>query len=179
MTEQTFLTILRNERRDKGVALWDRHGGSLGILPPSSARVLETTSADTPYSPFSKITYREDGEVELIDNPAWPKPEGRWLVALLNKSGAELEKRIVGHSEVLLLRGIPKVIALPAHDDHAINSRMEILRIQTRIEGEENASFPEYVLWRPVLKDVWTERPADELVELEAELQKLSEVDNV
>ena len=179
MEEQTFKTVLRNERRDKGVVLWDRNGSGLGILPPQCSRVLETTNPDTPYSPFSKVTYRQDGEVMLTENPEWPKPEGHWLVTLLNKHGGEIERRIVGHKEVILLRGIPRIVALRPEDDHAIHSRMEIVRIQSRIEGEENASFPEYVLWRPVLKDVWTERPADELQELEATLQKLSEIDNV
>ena len=178
MTEQTFVTIVRNERKDRGLALWDRHGGSLGILPPQCSRALETFSPDTPYSPFSKVTYRQDGEILLTENSEWPKPEGHWLATLLNKSGGEIERRIVGHQEVILLRGIPKIISLPAHDDHAIHSRMEILRIQTRIEGEENASFPEYVLWRPVLKDVWTECSPEELQELEAELTRLSEGGN-
>ena len=65
MEEQTFKTVLRNERRDKGVVLWDRNASGLGILPSQCSRALETFSSDTPDSPFSKVTYREDGEVQL------------------------------------------------------------------------------------------------------------------
>ena len=178
MEEQTFKTVLRNERRDKGVVLWDRNGSSEGILAPGHSRTLESWNPEAMFSPFSSVTWKEDGTVETMPNPDFPAPKSRWFIAVLNKSGGSIERRIIGHRERSLPLGIPRIFELRPEDDHAVHASLTIKRVMARSE-DENTAFPEYSTFRPIVKDIWEERPESELEELEAELKRLSESDNV
>jgi len=175
MDELIFKTVCRNERK-KAVVIWDGNGGGLGILGPGQSRRLEGWNVDGLYSPFSEVVWNEDGTILTQPNPDYPAPKSRWLITVLNKAGGEVERRIIGHREILLPRGLARTFELEPEDDHAIHARMEIRRVMERSE-ERNEMFPQYSAWRPVLRDVFTDRPDEELLELEQALVALNVMD--
>jgi len=170
--EQTFKTTLRNEMKKKAVILWDG-GGGLGLLGPGQSRTLEGWNPEGLYSPFSEVVWKEDGSIVTLPNPDFPAPKSRWLITCLNKAGSEIERRLIGHREVVLPRGLERTFELPPEDDHAIHARMEIVRVMERAE-ETNEMFPQYSRFKPVVKDKFIDRPAEELEALEQELEKLA-----
>jgi hypothetical protein len=177
MEEKTFTTVLKNERKTKGVVLWDRNGNSEGILMPGRSRTIESWNPEAIYSPFSSVIWKENGEVETVPNPEYPSPKSRWMLTVLNKAGGELERRIIGGRERVLPKGLARTFALEPEDRYAIYERVEIVRVVERSD-EENPEFPEYSRFRPVVRDKFFDRPESELVELEAELKRLSEIEN-
>lgn len=174
--ERTFKTILCNERKTKGIILWDRTGNSLGILPPGCSRTMESWNPETLYAPFSEVTWKEDGSVSQVPNPEYPSPKSRWLLKVLNRDGAEVERRIISHREVVLPRGFERTFELSPEDPMAVYSRMVLVRVAER-SIEPNLIFPEYSRFKTVVKDKFIDRPESELKELEAELKRLSEID--
>ncbi len=177
MDEVTFKTLLKNERKT-GVVLWDRFGSGIGLLGPGQSRTLEQWTPEALYAPFSEVFFKADGTVETTANPSFPPPKSRWTLRVLNRDGAELERRIIGHREVVLPHGLERTFGLRPEDSMAVYSRMEVRRVMERSEESENSEFPGYSKFRPVLKDIFIDRPEAELVELEAELKRLSEVTN-
>jgi len=175
--ELTFKTVLKNERK-KGVILWDGKGGGLGILPPGQSRTIESWNPDGLYSPFSEIVYQEGELIVTQPNPDYPPPKSRWLITCLNRDGGEMERRIIGHREVALPKGLTRTFELPPEDDHAIHASMTIMRVMERSE-EPNEAFPGYSRFKSVVKDVFIDRSAEELQELEQALIVLNEIINV
>jgi hypothetical protein len=175
MTEQTFITVVRNERKT-GVVLWERTGQGMGIVAPGSSITLNAWNADTPYSPYEEIIYKNDSVVELKENPLWPKPQGRWLLTALNRDGREMERRIVCGREMVLLRGIPIQVATPCDDPWAVYSTMEIQEVRERGEHPLHSGYSTFQ-WK--LRDVFTDRSEAELEAIAAELEKLLELEHV
>ncbi|MCJ7588868.1 MAG: hypothetical protein MUQ00_13345 [Candidatus Aminicenantes bacterium] len=172
MDETIFKTVLKNERK-KGVILWDGNGGGLGILGPGQSRTLEGWNINGLYSPFAEVVWREDGTIVTQPNPEFPAPKSKWLITVLNKAGGEMERRIIGHREVALPKGLARTFELEPEDPMAVYSRMEIIRVMGRSD-ERNEMFPSYSRFCPVVRDKFFDRPADELMELERELEKLA-----
>ena len=177
MDELIFKTVLKNERK-KGVILWDGNGGGLGILGPGQSRTIEGWNIDGLYSPFAEVIWREDGMIVTQPNPDYPGPKTKWPITVLNKSGSEMERRIIGHREVALPKGLERTFWLEPEDDHAVHSRMEIVRVLERSD-EVNEAFPQYSKFSPVLKDVYIDRSPEELEELEQTLIALNVFENV
>ena len=177
MDEKTFITVLRNERKT-GVVLWDRFGSGIGVLGPGQSRRLEAWTPEALYSPWAEVTFHEDGTVTQVPSPDYPPPKSRWTLRVLNRDGAEVERRIIGHREVVLPKGLERTFALPPEDSMAVYGRMEIRRVVARSD-EANPDWPQYSSFRRIVKDVFTDRSAAELLELEAELKALSGVENV
>ncbi len=179
MTEEiTFKTVLKNERKTKGVVIWDWRGNSLGILGPGQRRVIETWNLQTLFAPFSEVTWKEDGSVSQVPNPEYPPHKSKWVIKVLNKDGAEIERRIIAHREVVLPRGFERTFEISVEDPMARFERMEIIRVLER-SAEKNLVFPEYSRFKMVVKDKFFDRPEAELKELEAERKRLAEMDNV
>ncbi len=172
--EITFRTVLRNDRKTKGVVLWDWRGNSLGILEPGKERTIESWNPQTLYAPYSEVIFKEDGEIETVPNPEFPAPKGRWLLRVLNKDGGDLERRIINHREVVLPKGYERTFELSPEDPLAVYSRMELVRVLER-SAEANLTFPEYSRFKMVVKDKFINRSESELKELEAELKRLAE----
>jgi len=169
MAELIFRTVLRNEMKKKGAILWDGNGGGLGILGPGQSRTIDSWNPDGLYSPFSEIVYQEDGTIVTQPNPEYPAPKSKWTITVLNKSGGEVERRIIGHREVALPKGLERTFWLEPEDEHAVHSRMEIVRVMERSD-EENSEFPDYCRFVSVVRDNFFDRPAEELIELEQTL---------
>jgi len=176
MDEQIFKTVLKNERK-KGVILWDGNGGGLGILGSGLSRTIEGWNPEGLYSPFSEVLYKENDTIVTQPNPEYPAPKTKWLITVLNKSGGEMERRIIGHREVALPKGLERTFWLEPEDEHAVHSRMEIVRVMERSD-EENSEFPEYCRFVSVVKDEFTDRSAEELLELEQTLVALNVFEN-
>jgi len=175
MTEIIYQTIIRNERR-AGIILWERNGRGMAMVAPGSSVTLNAWNADTPYSPYLEIIYKNDSVVELVENPEWPKPQGRWLLTALNRDGREMERRIVCGREIVLLRGIPIQVVTPPDDPWAVFSRMEIQEVRERGEHSQHSGYSTFS-WK--LKDVFTDRSSAEIEEIAAELEKLLELEHV
>jgi len=176
MTEQTFTTVLKNGRK-KGVILWDGNGGGLGILPPGQSRIIESWNPEGLYSPFSEVVWNEDGKIVTVPNPEYPAPKSKWLITVLNKHGGEMERRLIGHREVVLPKGLARTFGLEPEDEHAVHASMTIMRVMERSE-EPNEAFPGYSRFKSVVKDIFIDRSAEELLELEQALIVLNEIIN-
>jgi len=172
--EIIYRTTVRNERKT-GIVLWERTGQGMGFVAPGESITLNAWNADTPYSPFEEIVYKNDTIVELVENPLWPKPQGRWLLTALNRDGREMERRIVCGREIVLLRGIPIQVVTPPDDPWAVYSAMTIQEVRER---EEHSWFPGYSTFSWKLKDIFTNRPEAELEAIAAELEKLLDIEH-
>jgi len=176
MTEQTFETLIRNERKT-GVVLWDHRGSGMMILGPGNSETIETWNVDTLFSPFSTVTYKEDGTIETTPNPNFPAPKSRWLLTCLNRDGHDPQRRIIGGREVCLPQGLHRTFELEAEDPMAVYARMEIKLVRV---CSPSAMFPDYNEFLDVVKDVFFDRPEDEMKLLAEELEKLAtDIENV
>ena len=176
MPEETiYQTTVRNERK-AGIILWERTGQGMGMLAPGESVTLNAWNADTPYSPFSEIIYKNDSVVELKENPLWEKPKGRWICTVLNRDGREMERRIIAGREMVLLRSIPVQVVTPCDDPWAAYSAMTIQEVRER---EEHPWFSGYSTFSWKLRDVFIDRTEAELEEIAAELEKLLDIEHV
>ena len=171
MVEQTFATAIRNERKT-GVTLWEARGSALMILGPGQSIAIETWNPDTMFAPFSIVTYKEDGTVDLVPNPDYPATKFKWLITCWNRDGKDLQRRIIGGREVVLPKGFRRTFELEVNDPLAIYNRMEIKEVMERTPSPQFADYNEFN-WE--LRDVFYDRPEPELKELASELEKLSE----
>ena len=170
MTEQTFITKIKNERKT-GVCLYTRLGEAMEIIGPGKSRILETWNPETLYAPCSEIIYKADGTVARKANPAYPQPKSRWLLVADNVDGRYVERRIIGGREIVLLRGLPRTFAIEVDDPLAVYSRMEIIKVMERFPSVD---YPNYNEFKSVLKDMFTDRPDSELEGLRLELEKMT-----
>jgi len=176
MTEQTYETLIRNERKT-GIVLWDHRGSGMMILGPGQTEVLETWNPETLFAPFSSVVYREDGTIETTPNPNFPAPKSRWLLVVLNRDGHDPERRIISHREVCLPKGLARTLELETDDPMAQFARMEIREVR---EAKPSSLFQDYNEFFDELKDVYFDRPEAELQELAIELEKLAtEIEHV
>lgn len=171
--EKTFRTVLKNEKQQKGVLIYDRTGKVEGILAPGRKKVIESWNPEALYAPYSEVIFRDNDVVETVPNPEYPAPKSKWTLTVINKNGGPCEHRIIGRREVCLPLGLPRTFEIDATSEQAVYSRMEIVRVMARSEVE-NASFPEYTTFAPIVKDKFYDRPESELKELGAELDKLT-----
>jgi hypothetical protein len=163
----TFMTRIKNERADP-VTLYSQLGQKIGNVQPGKEQTLETDNPEVLYAPFLSVIYKPEGKVDYILNPDFPKPEGKWLIEVLNQDGQEMERRIIGAREVCLLRGLPRVFALDADDPMALHSRIEIKHVMERQRSELFSDYSEFNL---AVRDITTDRSDAELDALVAELE--------
>jgi len=180
MTEQTFETVIRNERKT-GVALWDHRGIGMAIVGPGQSETIETWNPNTVLAPFATVTYKEDGSIQTTPNPAYPAPKSRWLLTVLNVDGHDPQRRIIAGREVCLPKGLWRTFELEADDPLSQYGRMEIKVVR---ETKPSLLFPDYNEFVDVLKDVFYNRSEDELKLLAIELERklatdVSEVEHV
>ena len=174
--EQIYTVVLKNESK-KPVVLYERSGAPLGMLAPGEELVIETPVAEVIYAPWTLVRFVEGGEVRLEENPAWPKPQGRWVLEVVNHDGLDLEERLISGKRVLLPRNIPRLVEVDMNDPLAQYVKMEIREVQER---RPSSFFPEYNEFVMVLKDVYLDRPESELQDLAIELEKLAtDVENI
>lgn len=170
MTEQTFETLIRNERKT-GVVLWDHRGSGMMVLGPGNSETIETWNPGTLFAPFSSVVYREDGTIETTPNPEYPAPKSKWLLTVINLDGHDPQRRIIGGREVCLPKGLHRTFELEVEDPMAVYCKMEIKLI---MERKPSSFFPDYNEFVDELKDVFIDRPEDELKELAEELEKFA-----
>ncbi len=168
MIEQTFTTIIRNQRKT-GVVIWDHRGSGMGILGPGRSTSLETWNVETLFAPFSEVTYKADGTVETTPNPDYPSPKSKWLLVCINIDGREMERRIIGGREVALPKGLARTFELDLADRFIGYARLEIKNV---VEREPHPLFPGYVRRRLVPKDILVDRPVEELEEIKVAIEK-------
>jgi len=168
--EQIYTVVLKNDSK-KPAVLYERSGAPLGILAPGEEQVIETPVAEVIYARWTLVRFLEGGEVELIENPLWEKPKGRWVLELINRDGLALEERFVGGKRVLLPRNIPRLVEVEVADPLAQYVKMEIKFVR---ETRPSSIFPDYNTFVDVLKDIFIDRPEEELQELAIELEKLA-----
>ena len=170
MAEQTFETLIRNERKT-GVVVWDHRGSGMMILGPGQSETIESWNPGTLFAPFSEVIYKEDGTIETTPNPEYPAPKSRWLLTVLNRDGHDPQRRIIGGREVCLPQGLHRTFELEVDDPLAVYCRMEIKLVRERIPSPR---FEHYNEFSDELKDVFYDRSEDELKELAIELEKLA-----
>jgi len=168
--EQTYTVVLKNDSK-KPVVLYERSGVPLGMLAPGEEQTIETPVAEVIYARWTLVRFLEGGEVQLTENPDWPKPTGRWVLEVVNRDGLDLEERFISGKRVLLPRNIPRLVEVEVADPLAQYVRMEIRRVQER---RQSPIFPDYNTFVDVLKDEYIDRPESEIQELAIELEKLA-----
>jgi hypothetical protein len=171
MTEQTYETVIKNERTKVGVVVWDHRGSGMMVLGPGQTETIETWNPETLFAPFSSVTYKEDGTISTTPNPAYPAPKSKWLLTIINLDGRDPQRRIIGGREVCLPKGLARIFEIEVDDPMAVYSRMEIkvVRVCT-----PSPMFPDYNEFFDEVKDIYFDRSEDELKLLAAELEKLA-----
>jgi hypothetical protein len=174
MTEQTYITVLKNERKI-GVVLWDHRGQGMEILGPGQSTSLETWNPETLFAPFSEVIYKEDGTIVTVPNPEFPAPKSRWLLTAINLDGREMERRVIAGREVALPKGLARTFELDLADRLIGYQRLEIRNV---IEREPHALFPGYLVRRQVPKDILIDRSEAELEEIRVALEEALKTEN-
>jgi len=170
MTEQTFTTVVKNERKT-GVVLWNHRGSGMMVLGPGNSETIESWNPETVFAPFSSVVYKADGTIETTPNPEYPAPKSRWLLSVLNRDGHDPQRRIIGGREVCLPKGLHRTFELEVEDPMAVYAKMEIKLVRV---CSPSPMFANYNQFTDELKDVFYDRPEDELKGLAAELEKLA-----
>lgn len=160
---QYFETAFINERK-VSVSVLENGGQVLLTLASGEKKFVESKSPETSYSPFSKVTFKEGGKLQLEENPAWkwPGPADKLMLEIINVDGADSELFYVGAGEpIRCYRGIPKFIAIDVNDTtwNAV-ARLEIRLVE---HVEKNG---DYVVRKSKLEQVRTPRSASEISEI-------------
>jgi len=170
MTEQTYETLIRNERKT-GIVVWDNRGSGMMVLGPGQSEVLESWNLETLFAPYSEVVYKEDGSIETKANAFYPAPKSRWLLTCLNRDGPDPSRRIIAGREVCLPKGLHRTFELEVEDPMAVYAKMEIRLVRERIPS---SLFQDYNEFSDELRDVFYDRSEDELKLLAIELEKLA-----
>jgi hypothetical protein len=152
------------------ITVWDATGPPLFAILPGNKRALESFSANTLYSRYSRVEWATDGSVVLTPRPGFEMPPaaaGDWPIVLQNIDGGDVETReLEGIGEVHVPRGIPVVVLCPPSSPLVAYKE---LRIVVTAEWVESRTFPGYAYRRESLRDNWIERD-------EADLKRLDEI---
>lgn len=166
-----YITTLKNEQKNP-VIVFENWGPMLSLLPGNS-KTIEADSAEAMYAPYERVVWLASGEVRLVSRSGYKPPElGRWKIVCLNLHGNSAERRIIGGSEVLLPRGIPRTFKVPLQDPMVRFRSLTIKRVPL-----ESPSW-KYHLYAHVdyeLRDLFEDRSPSELEEIERLLAKRAE----
>lgn len=157
-----------SNKRKTGVEVQER-GQTLLTLAPGETKWVESNSAKTSYSPWFRITFKEDGKVELEKNPAWVLSNvypGQLILEILNIDGGNAETIYDGKGEpIVAYKGIPRYVPIEIWD-RSWNSvaKLEIKKIE-KIEHEGD-----YVVRKSKIEQVKTMRSKSEIDAIKKQL---------
>jgi len=173
MTEQpqrTYPTILRNLRK-KEIVIFDNQL-CLCTLFPGDERTIKAIQPWSYYARYSEVTWRPDGFVHLEGRDDFREPDrGKWVLKALNMDGKDYEAIVVAGLPYNLPRGIPVLIAVPVDDPLVVFQSLELRNVE---RFEPDPAWLGYLMPVGGLESVKTERPAEELEEINKELAELA-----
>jgi len=170
MKEETVYSCLIRNQRKAGAICYDRLGNVIAVLAPGQETTLDSWTPDALYAPWAEVVFKADGTVETRANPLWPRPQGKWILAVENRDGRDCERRLIGGAEVVLPKGLPRLFELQVDDPLAIYFRMEIKSVLCRRPSVEWSGYTEFF---DAVKDIYFDRDEKALEILAQELEKL------
>jgi hypothetical protein len=158
--EQSYKTTFANDSRHSVIVY--EADAPLVVLDPMKREDLEAYSAETVFTAFAAVVFRENGEVELTPREGFVQPEpptGFVRLVALNIDGRPVEKRdIEGVGLVYLMKGVPVPLVVPEGHKLAKYERWEIVRASHWREATPD--WPNYAVLQTSLVDKYTERGA-------------------
>ncbi len=148
-------------KRKTSVEVQER-GQTLLTLAPGETKWVESNSAKTSYAAWFRITFKEDGKVELEKNPAWVLSNvypGQLILEILNIDGNNSETFYDGKGEpIVAYKGIPRYAPIEIWDSSwNFVAKLEIKLVeQAEKEGD-------YVVRKCKLEQVKTLRSKTEI----------------
>jgi hypothetical protein len=171
MTETPkFETKIINHRRTP-VDL--REGqGVLASIEPDGEITLVANDPRATYARYEQVVFEPDGEMSFKERAGWEEPEldSRWVIEVLNQSGAELETRVIAGRTLDLMRGIVQRIPLSITDKEVV---FRSLTLRIELVWVPSPAFPNYWIRVPKLVEATEPRSQAELREIEEELAKI------
>ena len=179
MPEQTFRTILRNNRGEKrAIQVFDHLGSSLTeTIRPGDSVIVEAITNTATYARWEEVTWLPDGSVRLTPRAGFKEPDlGRWVLHCLNRDGKPLEYRQVGATRVCLPRNIPVLVTCPLSCELIVQKSLTIKRREAK--AKSSYPLPEgYLTPFDVVDDVFEPRSDSELDALKRILDDLAKKD--
>jgi hypothetical protein len=173
MTEQsqkTYPTILRNHRRAE-IVIFDNQL-CLCTLMPGDERTIKAVEPFSTYARYESVTWNKDGSVDLVGRDDFREPaRGKYILRCLNVHGKDHEAIVVGGLPYNLPRGIPVLAAVELTDPMVVYQSLELKYIENWVP---DPAWQGYLMPVGALEAVKTERPAEELAEINQELEELA-----
>ena len=132
-------------------------------LAPGDKKYVESKDASTSYAPWSRIVFKEDGKVQLEENPAWkwPGDKDKLMLEIINVDGCDSELFYCGGEAVRCYKGIPRFVGI-SYEDTSWNivKKLEIMFVE-HIEKDGD-----FIARKKKLEQVRTLRSAHEIKEI-------------
>ena len=174
MTEQsqrTYPTLLRNNRKKELVVMDNQI--TVTTLFPGEERTIEALEPWSYWSRYESVTWNADGMVDAVIRDDWREPaRGAWVIKALNVDGKDNHPVLIGGQPYNLPRGIPVLVAVEVADPMVTYQSLEIKRVE---RWAAEPLWPGYIEAVPVLEEIKTERPENELAKIRAELEALEQ----
>lgn len=170
-TQRTYLTVLRNNRKKELVVMDNQV--NVTTLFPGEERCIEAVEPWSYWSRYESVTWNADGTVDAVIRDGWREPaRGKYVLKALNVDGKDNHPVLIGGQPYNLPRGIPVLVAVEVTDPLVTYQSLEIKRVE---RWAAEPGWPGYIEAVPVLEEVKTERPENELAKIRAELEDLEQ----
>lgn len=168
--QRTYNTVLRNLRK-KEIQVYD-NAILVCTLFPGDQREIKAINPWSYYSRYESVAWRPDGSVDLEGRDDFREPaRGKWVLRAINVDGKDHEAVVIGGLPYNLPRGIPVLIAVPVDDPLVVFQSLELRNVE---HFTPDPAWQGYLMPVGGLDAVKTERPAEELEEINTELEELA-----
>jgi len=160
-------TIFRNQTNNRKAVL-NYEKRILFVLSSGEERCWPDGNFDNPYDRFSEITFKNDGEVALVQNNKWRPPDG-WVTEFLNIGPSDAEAFQVDGEFQWFYKWIPRTMKMALADPYIWYSEIKFVpekNILNHWSGESGRIFEIIVTGTKK-----TLRPKKDLEKIVAEIQ--------
>ncbi len=168
-TGDYFKTVIKNNR-DGDVMLQDDRGGNWIPIPPGKEIVLCSWSSRTMYCPFSKIVFEKNGKTSVTKRFNFPDPLSKapYVLELDNRDGGPQEVVQINGEYVSAIRGIPRRVAIPLHDNLVVYKAIVWCKKTVKVPAPANKN---YLITREIVEKVLVPRRKSEIVRIKRLMQ--------
>ncbi len=117
------------------VVIVEENGRQLLRLEPGETQYVESVDPRTSYSPWSRITFKDNGKVTLDENPAWhwPYPDQLMLVAL-NEASEITQGLIIDQVTWHCFPNVPRLVPVNWDSSMAFTERLRFIETKERVK---------------------------------------------
>jgi hypothetical protein len=139
-SEPVYGTILENQRKT-AVNIYEKNGEFIGVVPPQSEILIETSNTKTVCGPYERIIFRKDGSLKLVkadDRPeAYP---GAWTLTLRNEIPNVLAIFSDEFAGSIAVAEIPVVIKVQVGSVHIMSKEL-VYKNEEVMQRQEGLEF--------------------------------------